>query len=43
MTVFTYLLMGFLILCAIAVSLSKNLLNYLDIIHLKIQIFLYTM
>ena len=27
MTVFTYLLMGFLILCAIAVSLSKNLLN----------------
>lgn len=27
MTVFTYLLMGFLILCAISVSLSKNLLN----------------
>lgn len=27
MTAFTYLLMGFLILCAISVSLSKNLLN----------------
>lgn len=27
MTVFTYLLMGFLILCAVSVSLSKNLLN----------------
>lgn len=27
MTVFTYLLMGFLIICAISVSLSKNLLN----------------
>ena len=27
MRVFTYLLMAFLILCAISVSLSKNLLN----------------
>lgn len=27
MSVFTYILMGFLILCAISVSLSKNLLN----------------
>ncbi len=27
MNVFTYLLMGFLVLCAIAVSLSRNLLN----------------
>ncbi|WWR15875.1 hydrogenase subunit MbhD domain-containing protein [Lachnospiraceae bacterium JLR.KK008] len=27
MTVFTCLLMGFLIICAISVSLSKNLLN----------------
>lgn len=27
MSVFTYLLMGFLVLCAIAVGLSKNLLN----------------
>lgn len=27
MTVFTYLLMSFLILCAISVSFSKNLLN----------------
>lgn len=27
MNVFTYLLMGFLVLCAIAVSLSGNLLN----------------
>ena len=27
MNVFAYLLMGFLVLCAIAVSLSRNLLN----------------
>ncbi len=27
MTVFTYLLMAFLIICAVSVSLSKNLLN----------------
>ena len=27
MNLFTYLLMGFLVLCAIAVSLSRNLLN----------------
>lgn len=27
MTVFTYILLGFLIVCAIAASLSKNLLN----------------
>ena len=27
MSVFTCLLMGFLVLCAVAVSLSKNLLN----------------
>lgn len=27
MNVFMYLLMGFLVLCAIAVSLSRNLLN----------------
>lgn len=27
MTVFTYMLMGFLVCCAISVSLSKNLLN----------------
>ncbi len=27
MNIFTYLLMGFLILCAVSVSLSKNLLN----------------
>ncbi len=27
MTVFTYMLMGFLVCCAVSVSLSKNLLN----------------
>lgn len=27
MTVFTYILMGFLIICALSVSFSKNLLN----------------
>lgn len=27
MTAFTYMLMGFLVCCAISVSLSKNLLN----------------
>lgn len=27
MTVFTYILLGFLVVCAIAASLSKNLLN----------------
>ena len=27
MQVFTYILMGFLVVCAISVSLSKNLLN----------------
>lgn len=27
MTVFTYILLGFLIICAIGASLSKNLLN----------------
>ena len=27
MTVFTYMLLGFLVCCAVSVSLSKNLLN----------------